>query len=142
MLKTTRPAAMHTPAAATAVTQANRGKDTVLSSLLTTVLSCGTFPPVEKAWMKLKNTIYISGRLTCPFLPIEPRQIVGLGVVVSQFQILSSDHLLDLGQSYSVSLRREGHYSLKSDSICGTLRMTCKFLLFQLLLRTVKAVPL
>lgn len=53
MLKTTRPQAMQTPAAATAVTQAKSGRDTVLSSRLTTVRSCGTLTPAKNVQISL-----------------------------------------------------------------------------------------
>lgn len=49
---------------------------------------------------------------TYPSLFVEPRQVVGLRVVVTEQDVLAVDDLFDLGQRDPITLRTESHPSL------------------------------
>lgn len=52
---------------------------------------------------------------TYPSLLVEPRQVIRLRVVVTEFDVLPVDDLFDLRQRYSVALRAERHVTLQSN---------------------------
>lgn len=58
--------------------------------------------------------------MAAPLFQATPRQIIRLRVIIAQFYVLATDHLFDLRQRDSVTLRAKRHHALydKNSVLC------------------------
>ena len=61
----------------------------------------------------LENFGWFDYLVTLPFFQSGPREIIGLYIIVSKYNVFAVNHLLDLSKCNTITLRTERHNSLR-----------------------------
>lgn len=64
-------------------------------------------------WLRWVGLSWFDYLVIMPFLQSSPGEIIGLRIIVPEYKIFSVNHLLDLSQCNTITLRAERHNSLR-----------------------------